>query len=553
MPKYHVIYEDGDYRTFSRNDSPDEGSKINPGIWTDQEAAQDIADSFNRHYSQPKYRVCEIGDGDLWKLREDVRFADNQYINVPWRNEEWYLAKHGEHYCHLSVEQIGKIAFTENEAKGKLDRQTVMKPGRYLARYFSDVLSNEQIEQWAAQVSVEVGENALTITQDADEIEEVYLGGPSSCMSYPPESYKGQCHPTRVYAGPDTALAYIGPREDATGRSVVWPEKKIYTRLYGDTSRLRLLLENAGYTPGYLDGARIQRIENENGCGVIVPYIDHGGDLADDGEYLIIGRGDIPSGCTEGVSETGIFCSHCDEYEDEGGFSYITDVGESWCSSCTSNDSFSCDATGNSYSDDVGCTQVFSFSWGSRTTYTIADCNLDEFGAVWVDNRDEYWKADDCYVCADTGESFVTQYDPPVEDEDGNTYCQESWDAMQPEPLDDADPAQANAHVRAWSAFTVLPDAYQGPTLARPPLGTPPPWAASIGSAVNVPVSEGYMLDPIAAGCRCNTCRAEIERRDTIAQVEYRAMRDAIYDAYVARPLMPGVLTTAYGIINTAV
>ncbi len=218
---------------------------------------------------------ADIGDVD-WPVREKLRFADGSYAPTPWHDEPWYREKHDEHFCHVSTEQAGKIAFTENAAKGQIDRQLVMSPGRYLHRFFSAHLDNNAIEGWCARLSVQLEEDALKITQDADEIEDVYVGGPGSCMAHDASEFDSFCHPTRVYAGPDTAIAYIGPRDDARARSVVWPERKIYTSLYGDVSRLRLLLENAGYAKGGLNGARIRRIVD--GDSFVVPYIDAGDD-----------------------------------------------------------------------------------------------------------------------------------------------------------------------------------------------------------------------------------------------------------------------------------
>ncbi|HEY9552046.1 hypothetical protein, partial [Allosphingosinicella sp.] len=251
---------------------------------------------------------ADIGDVD-WPVREKLRFADGSYAPTPWHDEPWYREKHDEHFCHVSTEQAGKIAFTENAAKGQIDRQLVMSPGRYLHRFFSAHLDNNAIEGWCARLSVQLEEDALKITQDADEIEDVYVGGPGSCMAHDASEFDSFCHPTRVYAGPDTAIAYIGPRDDARARSVVWPERKIYTSLYGDVSRLRLLLENAGYAKGGLNGARIRRIVD--GDSFVVPYIDAGDDLADDGEYLIIGRGSIPSENTNGLGNRCWYCPRC--------------------------------------------------------------------------------------------------------------------------------------------------------------------------------------------------------------------------------------------------
>src|SRR3546814_13884687 len=117
-------------------------------------------------------------------------------------------------------------------------------------------------------------------------------------MAHDASEFDSFCHPTRVYAGPDTAIAYIGPRDDARARSVVWPERKISTSLYGDVSRLRFLLENAGSAKGGLNGARIRR--NVDGDSFVVPYIDSGDALADTGESPIIGPGIHPCATPNG-------------------------------------------------------------------------------------------------------------------------------------------------------------------------------------------------------------------------------------------------------------
>src|SRR3546814_20660598 len=97
-----------------------------------------------------------------------------------------------------------------------------MSPGRYLHRFFSAHLDNNVIEGWCARLSVQPEEDALKITQDADEIEDVYVGGPGSCLAHDASEVDSYCHPTRVYAGPDTAIAYVGSRDEAAERGVAW-------------------------------------------------------------------------------------------------------------------------------------------------------------------------------------------------------------------------------------------------------------------------------------------------------------------------------------------
>jgi len=379
---------------------------------------------------------ADIGDLD-WETREKLRFADGTYTPTPWHDEPWYQAKHTEHFCHVSTEQAGKIAFTENAAKGQVDRQLVMSPGRYLHRHFSEQLDNNAIEGWCARLSVQLQEHALKITQDADEIEDVYVGGPSSCMAHDASDFESCCHPVRVYAGPDTAVAYIGSREDASARSVVWPERKIYTSIYGDVSRLRLLLEEAGYKEGGLNGARVRRIEDGN--DLVVPYIDAGDYLGDDGQYLIIGRGSICSDNTNGLSRVTWYCSRCENDDESHETVYFVGGGEEeWCSHCHQDHTIFCEYNERSYSEDE--TFVTVYSHGSE--YTVLEDDACNFGAVFLDDRGEWWKRDCCRQCDASGDWFHR---------DDLTEYEGEWlsDEHLPEPFDDDDPELANAHVLA--------------------------------------------------------------------------------------------------------
>jgi hypothetical protein len=378
-----------------------------------------------------------------WRTREQMRFSNGLHTPAPWHNEPWYQAKHNELFCHISKKQPGSVAFTENAAKGAADRQTPMRPGRFLNKFFSDVLTNEQIEGWCAELSVRLAEDELKITQDADEVEEVYLGGPDSCMSKSLNHYSSPVHPVRVYAGPDLALAYLGSRDDAKARCVVWPERKIYSRLYGDVSRLKIILEDAGYSEGALDGARIQRIEYGN--GFVVPYIDRGEDLDDDGDYLVIGRGGISSFSTDGTAGNSWMCPHCENDRDEDEASYVSDAGETWCSSCVQHHTFYCEYSTEYYSE---MEQEVTLHTATYRETVIHQDYLQHYGAVYLDGRSEWWSSDHCFTCEECGEVF---HNDDLVDHNGESLCEGCHDNL--ETLDDADEDQHNAHVLSKQAF----------------------------------------------------------------------------------------------------
>ena len=389
-------------------------------LWPSFEDAEAARQQLLLRVPDARLRVAlagaDIGDVD-WQIREKLRFADGSYEPTPWHDEPWYQAKHDEHFCHISTEQAGKIAFTENSAKGQLDRQLVMSPGRYLHRYFSKDLDNNAIEGWCARLSVQLAEDALKITQNADEIEDVYVGGPSSCMAHDASDFDGFCHPVRVYAGPDTALAYIGAREDARARSVVWPERKIHTSIYGDVSRLKLLLEAAGYREGGLNGARVRRIVD--GDSFVVPYIDAGDDLADDGEYLIIGHGNIPSENTNGLGDQSWYCPRCDQDTSSHDIVFYRDgSSEEWCYNCYTDHTVFCAHNERSYSDS----ETFITVLADQDENEVLDEDVEAFGAVYLEDLIEYH-----------GEWLSVDH--------------------LPEAFDDDHPLLANAHVLAHDRF----------------------------------------------------------------------------------------------------
>lgn len=340
----------------------------------------------------------------VWKARERARFDEDgldtpAYKAVPWADT--LEDKHPDHFVHMALDHPGKIAFTENDAKGLADRQTVIAPGRYLTRFYADTLTPQEIEAWAAAVSVLAGEFALKVTSDADEIEDVYVNGPSSCMAYNADDFSSSCHPARVYAGPDLAVAYIGPRDNPSGRSVVWPERKVFSTIYGDCSRLRMLLTEQGYKEGGLDGARVRRIRD--GSAFVMPYVDGIDSASDTGEFIVLDDcGSLDCQNTHGLTGSRWICPSCGDAEDEDESTWVEDVEESWCVHCASNNTFHCEHSGETFSDNEDSVKVYRIhriyrynpataGYGYVHEYqsmTIAERYLDQYDTVTDDEGD---------------------------------------------------------------------------------------------------------------------------------------------------------------------
>lgn len=298
-----------------------------------------------------------------WRRRELRRFAFGPYTPTPWAGAQWYLDSPLSrlHYCHISTQNPGKVAYTENDDKGAADRQTRIRAGRYLQKYFADVLGSNHIAFWAAKVSLATGESKLQFAMTPDEIESVYVNGPSSCMGAKPDS-KFHCNsqPTRVYGAGDLAVAYIDRGGDIPSRVLCWPDKLTYGRVYGDDgafdTELTDLLHGLGYSENYeIEGARLLKIRHGN--GFVVPYLDSGMNVSEScGKYLVIeSGGDYGSDSEYGTTdeEERQHCESCEEsYDIEHSFYYIESCGVAWCEDCFNNHAYTCEDCGENFTGD---------------------------------------------------------------------------------------------------------------------------------------------------------------------------------------------------------
>jgi hypothetical protein len=359
---------------------------------------------------------------DAWREREAGRFADGTYRPLPWVALPWFDGSDAalNHYAHPSTERDGYVAFTEDAVKGAADRQTRMLPGRYLTRYFVDVLTGDQIRDLAARFGAECGDGGdVKFATTEDEFERVYVNGPHSCMAHPASSFHGHMHPVRVYVAGDLQLAYLERDGDITARCLVWPERKVYGRVYGDEERLTYHLENLGYSEGSLDRARVQKVRNRKGSGFIMPYIDGSFRVTDEGDekfFRIDQRGEIECTETNGLTEGGWVCPRCDEAADSDYSSYVYDRHESWCSDCVDENTFHCEGYGETYSHDAGPVilhdgTVWSDNYfaghGATCEATDAHYRDDETvilhdGTVW--SKDHF--AEHGRTCAATGDLY---------------------------------------------------------------------------------------------------------------------------------------------------
>lgn len=366
---------------------------------TGAEAAAEAArmtDLFPGFKYQP--RPADIDDS-AWIQREAHRFESGQYKAPCWQNESWWqeAVKPGGpcalHFAHVAHNDPAKLAYTESRVKGAQDRQTQIKPGAYLQQYLGHVLDAVQVAYWSNEHGtrfVPVTDQGFGLATTPREIDRVYRNGPRSCMNNPdeyPDVLEHDPHPAHVFAAGDLAIAYLKSGNGRyTARCMVWPDRKLYGRRYGNGDRLRDLLERAGYRNAYDDedsrltfeGARILKVETGND-DYIAPYVDP--HAARDRCYYLVHDGDgfrlsfdrdNGVGCmnTDGLSDSDPTreCACCGdrvrrEYLERV---YVSDhTLARWCESCIESEAMTCEATGRLMASSLITTLADGTPWAA--------------------------------------------------------------------------------------------------------------------------------------------------------------------------------------------
>jgi hypothetical protein len=239
-----------------------------------------------------------------WHRREHDRFDSDVYLPTPWYASHSKFAPENirYHFAHLSLKSPGLVAYTKNDEHGVLDRQTAVKPGKYLAEFYPDMSLDGVAEHVAACSVTAQGFKLATTEKDIVAIFGRTDCGFSSCMQSKrsPEydwdtafQAGNRPHPCAAYGDSDLAIAYLGDiATRITARVVVWPEKKIINlrsdgTVYGDQALLHIL-KASGYKPDSIYGARLRRIVNEH--GTIMPYVDNfdWANPSSDGKWIIL-------------------------------------------------------------------------------------------------------------------------------------------------------------------------------------------------------------------------------------------------------------------------
>ena len=292
----------------------------------------------------------------FWRVREALRMKHGEYTALP--AEVLALLPQeviDTQFPHVATKagNAGMIAYTQSPVAGMLDRQQVIKPGRYI-RQHNDAISDEQVKQAAASC-VAASAAGFHHSKDADDFARIYIDGPSSCMAYDEDGkyfrhlmVDGEFfHPARIYAHPenDIEIVWLEVAGRIAARAVINTANKTYPRVYGSDSvrgaysRLVEYLEAIGYRQmdGALSGQKLLKVHPDKFPeAIICPYIDcgnlgveiHDGHLIAGGEY----DADHETGClnrynTSDEDEYTWDCERCGDSMTDDDSQYDTNDG----------------------------------------------------------------------------------------------------------------------------------------------------------------------------------------------------------------------------------
>jgi hypothetical protein len=433
-----------------------------------------------------KFKIKAVAQDDsAWIAREQKRVAEGIYVPVPFATTMWYqvavglytkeaLRNYGyesrnygyesmypligiakTHFAHVSMTSKTMLSYTESSEKGARDVQTLIKPGTYLAKYFGSYLNANAIQSIVNDWQYKYQDCELKFARTPEEIVEVYINGPRSCMAGRAEEYstktKGEyIHPCMVYGQPhsDLTLAYLEGKNGISARCLVWEEKKRYGRIYGDPTLLQRELENLGYTRAAFDGAKLGKIK----VGAprhnlyAMPYVDDWSNCVEMPDHFLLTRQSPArrsqwrsccntNGTTDG--EVTYTCAHCEDEVD----SVDTVDGENYCLSCRDELFIWCDLFGRFAPREGAETVVVQRVAGRR--------NVAWMERHWCAEAIEQY----AFMCPVEKVYFTNSLKAKAPD--GTTISQRAYERLNPPPAPTPDPAplQANAPMTTADAI----------------------------------------------------------------------------------------------------
>lgn len=380
------------------------------------------------------YKVHEYKTDKEWRSREERHLQDGTYSCIPSFLDPYTLK---DHYLHLS-KKIPLLEYTQSEIKGSQGVLSSISLKGYLENYHPDMKRKEITRLEKEYSDFVMQTDGLLFAATKEEITRVYrqynkhsASLSASCMRH---SFKHlPCHPCAVYAAGDLQVAYLkNENGETTSRSLVWPQKKLYSRVYGDGS-LHGLLKIRGYrkssyygkdqgckddgSPLYpaMVGAQLLKIKIPGNSAYVLPFIDDivGVEIKSNHIELVDYRQSVcsvtnRSGATVSKLDPTHLCARCGANHN-GLFRYVYHNGSDrnqWCIPCVNEESYRCEATGFYYTNEV-------------KKYNM------ETGGVWS----HLAFRSSGFTCAATGKNYPTTLSVEVwiKEEGTNEFIPQRW------------------------------------------------------------------------------------------------------------------------------
>jgi hypothetical protein len=432
-------------------DESGEGLKTARGV----RAALDFCNQYRKDHNKNIEILWDHASPIYWRNREANRLKYGAYKRLPISTMLHLQKLNAElislHFLHIS--QDGEhVAYTPDHKSGVLDRQIRTTFGRYLTKFFSNVMQPHEIRDFAANLTSE--SYTLKIGEDRKDFcfafNDQDVKAPSSnfcsCMSQDKSYYMLPCHPAEVYAAGDLQVAYIcNPKNPAqvVARTIIHKARETFTTIYAAAPELHEILKGFLVAKGLrqhisLEGASLLKIPY-NGRHVM-PYIDGDCDKiehSDCGEYFQITSSYRHLACANSTSgmidiaeeeqEETYFCENCeddctgdDSEEVVTSMRYRRTIHSTWCPHCVNRDAFFCEVTQVWYSSK-DFTRVEGTRRNSITRTICLEANEEEI--FFCEYSEEYYWASH-FSTVEVETSYGAQTWCREETQDARFYCQ---------------------------------------------------------------------------------------------------------------------------------
>lgn len=255
-------------------------------------------------YSMLRNRMTQTGR--LFYLDEAFRVAGNKFAcsdwSVPFFDGLALKDEYRWHFVHTSKADPTKVAYakdwralwslvdpTVEDKTDATNKFVVTTPGKYLKKFYGDVLTEVQIRDMAAACVAEALPPMLHVaTTEADIIKAIAEGPTESCMAngYHHDDnrkeygwFNSPVHPAAIYASGEIEVLYIKNSDgEITARAIANASTKKVARIYGDGVKMQKAMSANGYEQQIraLVGCRVRKILFNDDRKIVMAYVDAG-------------------------------------------------------------------------------------------------------------------------------------------------------------------------------------------------------------------------------------------------------------------------------------